>query len=122
MPVDHLPILPMPNLPSWTGVQQRVARQPLELCPDFPTIAARHEAFWQNEPGPALLVGSAPKPGTPTISKHLELIEDTEAWFTARAQIPYLMGTQPGLLPLPARGFRPGDVDRPAGRKSGIWL
>lgn len=107
MPVEHSPILPMPNLGAWAESQQRVASQPLDLCPEFPSIAARHEAFWRCEPGPALLLGSAPKPGTGSISKHLELVEDTEAWFAARRQAPYLMEPSPDFFPYLRADFGP---------------
>lgn len=107
MPIEHRPILPMPNLPAWTKVQQQVALAPLELCPDFPIIAERHEAFWNGAPGPALLLGSAPLPGAPAIGKHLDLVEDTDAWFAARSQIPFLMKPSPDFFPYLRADFGP---------------
>lgn len=107
MTVNHLPIIPMPNIMDWAATQKRVASQALELCSDFPAIAARHEAFWQCEPGPALLVGSAPKPGTPSVSKYLELVEDTDAWFEKRKDIPRLMQPSPDFFPYLRADFGP---------------
>lgn len=107
MPVEHLPIQPMPRLSQWQANLTAIASQPLELCPDFPAIAARHEAFWHGEPAPALLIGSAPKPGAPAVSKHLELVEDTEAWFQARQSIPYQMQPSPDFFPYLRADFGP---------------
>jgi len=35
-----------PEVARWTEILTRVAQEPLELCPTFPAIAARHEAWW----------------------------------------------------------------------------
>lgn len=107
MPVAAISRLPLPNLPAWRAAQNRVAHQVLELCPDFPRIAARHEAFWRGEPGPALILGSAPKPGTTPVSKHLHLVEDTEAWFAARSSIPHFMQPSPDFFPYLRADFGP---------------
>lgn len=107
MPVNHLPIQPMPRLSAWQANLKAVARQPLELCPNFPAIAARHEAFWRCEPAPALLIGSAPKPGAPEVSKHLNLVENTQAWFQARQSAPLGMLPSPDFFPFLRADFGP---------------
>jgi len=85
-----------PQLAEWSRIQAQTANQSLEFCPDFPRIAARHEAWWHCElTGPPLVLASAnTDPGVPG-GKMLELLTQPEAWMAARlAQLraTYLVG------------------------------
>jgi hypothetical protein len=61
------------------------ARWPLQDCPDFPRIAARHEAWWQCKlSGPPLVIASTgTNPAVPG-GKLLHLLHQPEQWLQAR--------------------------------------
>ncbi len=79
------PVVPFSELQSWTRNQERIASQPLALCPEFPRIAARHEAWWRGElEGPPLFVAYANKEPARPFLRRLDLLDRPEAWFEAR--------------------------------------
>jgi len=72
-------------LPAWRAAQAAYARQPLEFCPEFPRIAARHEAWWRAElKGPPLVLVSAARDPRLPGGKCLELLREPERWMEAR--------------------------------------
>jgi 5-methyltetrahydrofolate--homocysteine methyltransferase len=78
-------VIPLSGLPAWAAALRQVAAQPLALCPDFPAIARRLEAWWAHDllDRPVLTGGVNPKPERP-ITRRLELLHDPDAWFAAK--------------------------------------
>ena len=65
--------------------QRAYAAQSLEFCPEFPRIAARHEAWWRCEiDGPPLVLASAGLPPAAPGGKCLDLLVQPEKWMAAR--------------------------------------
>jgi hypothetical protein len=85
MTVTYPPVTPIPQLPEWERTLTHIAAGPLEYCPDFPTIARRHEAFWANDmiDRPLFLASANTNPARP-ITRRLDLLDDPEAWFEAK--------------------------------------
>jgi len=83
--LDHPPIIPMPDLPSWAGTLQRIAAEPLEFCEEFPTITRRFEAWWAHDllDRPVFIASVNADPTRP-ITRRLELLDQPEAWFEAK--------------------------------------
>ncbi len=78
---------PIPQCAEWTATLTRIAAEPLEFCPDFPAIAARHEAFWARQPlDRPLFLGSANTTPDRPITRRLDLLHDPDAWFAARLE------------------------------------
>src|SRR5690242_2727981 len=82
---EHEPAQKIEELDQWTHALTAISRRPLALCPDFPRIAARHEAWWAQrlEGGPLLLAQVNPNPARP-ITRRLELLCDPQAWLEAK--------------------------------------
>ena len=78
-------IEPINELATWTQQLGQIAAQPLELCPDFPCIAQRTEAWWAHEClDRPLFIGTAnPRPERP-ITRRLELLAQPDEWFAAK--------------------------------------
>jgi hypothetical protein len=74
-----------PDQSRWSGRLEAVSRNPLALCPEFPVIAARHEAWWRCEQtgGPLLIAAANRHPDKP-ILRRLDLLADPGAWLKAR--------------------------------------
>lgn len=74
-----------PQLSEWSATQRAYAGQPLEFCPDFPRIAARHEAWWRCElAGPPLYLASYGTDPTVPGGRRLDIIDQPERWMEAR--------------------------------------
>ncbi len=86
-PSTQLPAPPLPDLAGWTTRLQRVASQPLEFCPDFPTIARRFEAWWAHDclDRPILIGAANMNPARP-ITRRIELLDQPDAWLAAKRQ------------------------------------
>jgi hypothetical protein len=80
-------VTPIPELSAWATTLDQIASKPLEFCPDFPAIAARYEAWWNQSlvDRPIIQASYNTKPERP-ITRRLELLEDGEAWFAAKLQ------------------------------------
>ena len=65
--------------------QRQVGEQALALCPDFPRIAARHEAWWRCElQGPPLVIASTSiNRGVPG-GKLLDRLQQPDEWMQGR--------------------------------------
>ena len=82
-PVEHPPIDPITARDAWTHRLTAIARQPLAMCPDFPDVAARYEAWWHGDliDRPLLMASRRIDPSRPR-GKHLDLlIADPDRWF-----------------------------------------
>jgi hypothetical protein len=84
-PLESPATTPIPELAAWASSLRQVASQPLEFCQDFPAIARRLEAWWAGEvlDRPVFLATANTRPERP-ITRRLELLEDTQAWFEAK--------------------------------------
>lgn len=82
-----LPITPIAERDTWARRLETVASQPLEFCPDFPTIARRYEAWWRHGllDRPIFQASVNTNPERP-ITRRLDLLEDADAWFDAKLQ------------------------------------
>ena len=83
--IPHAPITPIAELADWKRTLTRIADQPLEFCPRFAEVAARHEAWWnQRLDGPPLLIATANGNPNRPIDRRLSLLCDAESWFAAK--------------------------------------
>lgn len=71
----------------WTSILTQLSQEPLEFLPQFPRIAQRHEAFWQQDclDRPLLLSWMNSQPERPT-SRRLELLHSPERWLAEKFQ------------------------------------
>ncbi|HEY3341456.1 MAG TPA: hypothetical protein VGK81_05535 [Anaerolineae bacterium] len=76
---------PINELEPWARQLGQIAAQGLELCPDFPRIAQRAEAWWAHEclDRPIFIGTTNPRPERP-ITRRLELLDQPEAWLAAK--------------------------------------
>ncbi len=88
MAAEDLHITPITELEAWSAALKDIARAPLEFCPDFPRIAERYEAWWQQEcPGPPIFIAACVEPASGRKpSRQLNLLQEPDAWFEARFQ------------------------------------
>lgn len=77
----RLRIMPMPELAAWGDSLRAISAQPLELCPDFPAIARRFEAWWAGGlmDRPIFIASANTIPERP-ITRRLELLASPEPW------------------------------------------
>src|SRR5512140_3205502 len=76
---------PFPELDVWARQLKEIATQPLALCPDFPRIAARFEAWWAHDClDRPIFIGTANTRSERPITRRLEVIEQPDAWFAAK--------------------------------------
>jgi hypothetical protein len=75
----------LPDAPAWSAALRRISEQPLELCPDFPRIAKRFEAWWAHGAldRPVFIATGNTTPARP-ITRRLELLETPDAWLEAK--------------------------------------
>jgi hypothetical protein len=72
-------------LPAWRSAQAGYTGQPLEFCREFPSIAARHEAWWRYElNGAPLVLASTSSDARIPGGKCLDLLKQPERWMQAR--------------------------------------
>ncbi|MBZ0303809.1 MAG: hypothetical protein K8J31_28975 [Anaerolineae bacterium] len=75
---------PLPQHESWTATLRSIAAQPLEFCPEFPQLAARHEAFWAGELAYPLLLASANTRPSRPITRRLDLLDQPDRWLAEK--------------------------------------
>lgn len=83
----HTRLAPQPiaEIPAWSQSLKERAADPLEFCPNFCSIAARHEAWWTgNLEGPPLFLASIGKNPEVQITKGLDLLQQPDEWFNNR--------------------------------------
>ncbi|HUV39441.1 MAG TPA: hypothetical protein VMY39_07485 [Planctomycetota bacterium] len=81
--IEHLPVEAVVERDAWSRQLAALAREPLELCEDFPSIAARHEAWWRGEviDRPLWFAARQIDPSRRG-GKHLDLLlADPDRWF-----------------------------------------
>ena len=69
---------------AWCGQLAEIASKPLEMCPSFPRIARRWEAWWRFAADRPLLVGSLETPADIRWDKAFDLLDDPESWFAVQ--------------------------------------
>ena len=79
--VPHLPPIPLPGSDRWTQTLTRIASQPLELAPDFPAVARRHEAWWNHDliDRPLFLYRKSLDP-VRSFGRRLDLLNQPDRW------------------------------------------
>jgi hypothetical protein len=81
------PVVPLPQRARWAAALQAISAQPLELCPQFPKIARRFEAWWAHDAiDRPLFCGSINTRPQRPITKNLELLEQPERWLEEKIQ------------------------------------
>ena len=85
MTISTKPVQTIPELGDWADTLERVGSQPLDLCPKFPRIARRFEAWWAHDmlDRPILIGQTNTAPDRP-ITRRLELLDDPYAWMDAK--------------------------------------
>ena len=81
--IEHPPVYPIPMHRDWVRELTAIAQQPLGMCPAFPEIAARHEAWWHGDlvDRPLVFAHQAIDP-VRRGGRHLDLlISDPDRWF-----------------------------------------
>jgi hypothetical protein len=74
-------------LQTWTAELGAIARSSLTLCPEFPLIARRFEAWWRQEVvDRPLWLGAANKNPARPITRRIDLIHDPERWLEAKLE------------------------------------
>ena len=80
-----VPIVAIPELPSWAQTLEKIANRPLEFCEDLPIIAERFEAWWaQDALDRPIFIGTANSNPSRPITRRLELLEQPDAWLKAK--------------------------------------
>ncbi len=84
-PSIHPPAVLIPELAQWSQTLKRIGAAPLSLCPDFPRIARRFEAWWSQQllDRPIFMASYNTNPARP-ITRRLELLENPAAWLEAK--------------------------------------
>lgn len=84
-PMGRAPADPIPEIPEWSGVLERISAGPLTFCPALPEIARRLEAWWAGEclDRPVFLAAYNGNPARP-ITRRLELLHQPEKWLEAK--------------------------------------
>jgi hypothetical protein len=96
------------NLDLWARSLRDAARRPLAYCPDFPAIAARHEAWWsRSQNGGPLLIASANREPDRPVSRRLDLLDDPQAWLAARRPMMRQQAFSPDWFPFLRADFGP---------------
>ena len=76
---------PIDELEEWASQLQAIAAEPLELCPDFPRIARRFEAWWAHDClDRPIFIGAVNARPEREITRRLEVIEQPDAWFAMK--------------------------------------
>lgn len=84
-PMDSGSAKPNLELSTWTRQLTEIAGRPLELCPGFPTIARRFEAWWEQDVmDRPVFIGMADTNPARRITLRYELLDDPDAWFEAK--------------------------------------
>lgn len=76
---------PIEELEQWSLSLHRVSSSGLQLCPQFPVLARRHEAWWNHDLlDRPLFLGTANTNPSQAITRRLELLHDPDAWLAAK--------------------------------------
>ncbi|OHB53506.1 MAG: hypothetical protein A2Y12_18005 [Planctomycetes bacterium GWF2_42_9] len=76
------------DLKLWSDTLHKIAEAPLELCPQFPLIARRFEAWWNCEVIDRPLFIAAPtNPGAgKPAGRRLDILTDSDLWFNTKKE------------------------------------
>ncbi|MBN1992438.1 MAG: hypothetical protein JW953_07010 [Anaerolineae bacterium] len=81
----HPPIIPLPEQSRWAQTLGQIAAAPLEFCLNFPLIAQRFEAWWNQDmlDRPIFIASANANPERP-LTRRLELLDQPQAWLQAK--------------------------------------
>lgn len=84
--IEHQPVRPFTQQRAWSANLRRVREADLDLCPQWPKIAARFDAWWaQACVDRPIFIGSTAHGCGPGVCKHADLVlGDEMTWFEAR--------------------------------------
>ena len=77
------------NMAKCSEILGRLSGEALEFCPDFPSRASRHEAWWHQETvgdGTPLLLGTVNRNPARPVTKRFELLDEPDAWLEAKVR------------------------------------
>lgn len=69
---------------QWTRTLREIASESLDLCPDFPAVTERWEAWWRFEADRPLLCATVHGEGFPGGGKCYDLLADFDRWLAKR--------------------------------------
>jgi 5-methyltetrahydrofolate--homocysteine methyltransferase len=77
----------IPYISDWTENFTNISKQSLEYCEDFPEIAKRYEAWWNQDciDRPIFQGAANPNPDRP-ITRRLEFLPEPEIWFREKVE------------------------------------
>jgi hypothetical protein len=80
--IEHAPVTPMSEKAAWAKKLKEIATTRLEFRPEFPEVAARHEAWWRQEMiDRPLMTYDRVKDPMRKFSKHFDLLlDEPERW------------------------------------------
>jgi len=80
----HPPVIPIAERDEWSKRLREIASTPLLFCEDFPRIAKRYEAWWNQEVlDRPVFAAAVPLDPAGTLPSRLELLDHPEEWFEA---------------------------------------
>jgi hypothetical protein len=84
--IEHPPVTPFAQQTAWTANLRQVRDGRLQLCPQWPTIAARFDAWWaQSCVVRPIFIGSTAHGCGRRVCKHADLVlGDEMTWFEAK--------------------------------------
>jgi len=96
------------ELSAWSEQLTQIARTALEFCPDFPRIATRHEAWWnQSLTDRPFFLGSANTRPQRPILRRLEQLENPQRWLDEKLMDLQAMHRVGDTLPIMRVDFGP---------------
>lgn len=70
------------DINSWGAMSQELGKNPLQYCPEFPKIAQRHEAFWEQDlVDRPLFIAYADTNMKRSIDSRVGLLNQPDIWF-----------------------------------------
>jgi hypothetical protein len=69
---------------DWQRILQRIQNEPLQMCPQFPQIAAQWQAWWRYETSRPLLLAHHPTEPDIRWDKAFDLLDQPEQWLEVR--------------------------------------
>ncbi len=81
------PVTPLAGISAWSERLRQISTQPLEYCPEFPTIARRYDAWWAHDvvDRPVFMARVNTRPDRPT-TRRMDLLDDPDTWFRTKRQ------------------------------------
>lgn len=80
-------LLDLPEFQSWSSQLKAIAQRPLQAFPQFPVVARRFEAWWNQQimDRPIFFASANGEPSSP-ITRRLDLLESPQEWLRAKLE------------------------------------